>query len=158
MAVKVGREPGLWSGSYSKLEEIFDIEFRELNKQALADFEERMHKTRDTLVSMLTELKSQGKTIAGYGAPAKATILLNYCRIDNSILDFLSDSTPVKQGKYVPGVNIRIVSPEKFHEVKPDYAVMFAWNYEREILEKEQGWTRNGGRFIVPFPEPHIVP
>jgi len=158
MAVKAGHEPGLWSGSFNKLEEIFDIEFRELNKQSLADFEERMHKTRDTFVGMLTELKNQGKTIVGYGAPAKATILLNYCRIDNSIIDFLSDSTPIKQGKYVPGVDIPIVSPEKFHESKPDYAVMFAWNYEREILEKEHGWTRNGGKFIVPFPEPHIVP
>ena len=101
--MKVGHEPGLWSGSYNKLEEIFDIEFRELNKQSLVDFEERMHKIRDALVSMLIELKSKGKIIVGYGAPAKATILLNYCRIDNSIIDFLSDSTPVKQGNMCPG-------------------------------------------------------
>lgn len=156
-AVKVGHEPGLLSGSYNKLEEIFDIELRELSRQALADFEERMHKTRDRFRGMLTELKSQGKKIVGYGAPAKATILLNYCRIDNSIIDFLSDSTPIKQGKYVPGVDIPIVSPERFQDAQPDYAVMFAWNYEKEIVEKEQAWIRKGGKFIVPFPEPHIV-
>ncbi len=69
MAVKSGHEPGLWSGSYNKLEEIFDLELRELNKQAVSDFEERVHKTRDTLIGILTDLKTRGKRIVGYGAP-----------------------------------------------------------------------------------------
>ncbi len=158
VAVRVGREPGLWSGGYSELEKIFDIELKELTKETLLRFEERIHRTRDLLVEMLTDLKKRGKRIVGYGAPAKATILLNYCSIGPDLVSYLSDSTPIKQGKYVPGVNIPIVPPQRFHDDMPDYAVMFAWNYEKEIIEKERAWVEKGGRFIVPYPEPHLVP
>jgi len=93
----------------------------------------------------------------GYGAPAKATILLNYCSIDNSILDFVTDTTPFKQGKFIPGVRIPIVAPEEFRKIVPDFALLLAWNFKDEIMDKEREYLKSGGKFIVPFPEPKIV-
>jgi len=109
------------------------------------------------LTTILRELKTSGKKIVGYGAPAKATILLNYCSIDKSILDFVSDSTPLKQGKFIPGVRIPIVPPEEFRRAKPNYALLLAWNYKDEILAKERDYLNSGGKFILPFPEPTVI-
>lgn len=135
--------------------------FREEDKGAdfnsLEQFAERVERIRGTLIGLLRGLKRDGKRIVGYGAPAKATILLNYCSIDNSILDFVTDTTPFKQGKFIPGVRIPIVAPEEFRKIVPDFALLLAWNFENEIIEKEREYLKSGGKFIVPFPEPRIV-
>jgi hypothetical protein len=135
--------------------------FREEEKgadfNALQRFATRVHDIRTKLVAMLQDLKAEGHRIVGYGAPAKATILLNYCRIDRSILDFVSDNTPLKQGKFIPGVRIPIVNPEEFHKEYPDYALLLAWNFKDEILQKEKSYLKSGGKFIIPFPEPQMI-
>jgi hypothetical protein len=112
---------------------------------------------REELRKTLFSLKRSGSSLAGYGAPAKATILLNYCGIDTSILDFISDITSLKQGKYIPGVRIPIVDPDTFHKAFPDYALLLAWNFEKEILRKEEEYLSKGGKFIIPVPQPRIV-
>ena len=121
-------------------------------------FANKVKKTKNELVTLLTKLKKSGKRIVGYGAPAKGNTLLNYCGIGNDILDYLTDTTPYKQGRYSPGTHIPVVSPEFFHEDSPDYALMLPWNYKKEILEKEKEFIKNGGKFIVPIPNPTIVP
>ena len=106
---------------------------------------------------MLDDLKHDGKRITGYGAPAKGNILLNYCNIDNTILDCIFDNTPFKQDLFTPGTHIPVVSDSKFQQTNPAYCLLLAWNYEHEILEKEKEYLQNGGSFIIPIPYPRLI-
>jgi len=114
-------------------------------------------KLKRKLRSLLKKLKKDGCRITAYGATAKGNTLLNYCKIGTEYLDYISDTTPLKQGKYSPGMHIPIVPEEVFHESPPDYALLLAWNYAEEILRKESSYRKNGGKFIHPIPTPEIV-
>ena len=94
----------------------------------------------------------------GYGASAKGNVLLNYCNIDHTILDFIIDTTPLKQGKFTPGTYIPILAPNAM-ETKGDgdLILLLAWNYEDAILEKEKLFRSKGGKFLIPIPKPKIL-
>jgi methylation protein EvaC len=109
------------------------------------------------LLALLSDLKSNGKTIAGYAATSKSTTILNYCGIDSKLIEFVSDSTPEKQGTFMPGSGIPVVTPEFLRERKPDYIVLFAWNHESEILEKESQLTASGSKWIRFVPKVEIL-
>jgi len=141
----------------SVVREMSAREEREADFWAAKDFSERVPKLANSLRRMLRGLKKEGKRIAGYGAPAKASILLNYCGIGRDILDYASDTTPLKQGKLIPGVGVPIVSPQFARTKPPDYYLLLAWNFREEILAKEKEFLDKGGRFVVPFPNPEIV-
>ena len=139
------------------LDRVFRDEEKGAGFNALEQFSHRVEEIRGKLIQLLRKLKRDGKRIVGYGAPAKATILLNYCSIDGSILDFVTDTTPFKQGRFVPGVRIPIVGPDEFRKVAPDFALLLAWNFKDEIMAKEREYVKSGGKFIIPFPEPKVV-
>lgn len=120
-------------------------------------FATRVSKIKGDLNDLLASLKSQNKKIVGYAATCKSSTVFTYCNIGPEILDYISDSTPDKQGKYSPGKHIPIVSPDKFHEDQPEYALLLAWNHEKEILEKEEEYRKKGGKFILFNPEVRIV-
>ena len=124
------------------------------------EFARKVEENKNKFINLIRNLKYEGKKIVGYAAASKGTIIQNYCNLDNKMIDYISDSTPYKQGLFSPGKHIPIVSPNKFHEDvnnnKVDYAVIFAWNHAKEIIDKEQEFLRNG-KFIVPFPEPRII-
>jgi len=120
-------------------------------------FAENVALVREKLVKLLKSLKNEGARITGYGATAKGNTLLNYCKIGTDILDYISDTTSFKQGHYTPGMHIPIFPEEKFHEEPPDYAFLLAWNYAEEILQKESKYRQNGGKFILPVPEPGVI-
>lgn len=120
-------------------------------------FAARVESNKQVLKTVLTILKDEGKRIVGYTAPAKGNVLLNYCGIGTDILSYTIDTTPAKQGLYTPGMHIPIYPTQKFRDDQPDYALMLAWNYEQEILAKEQAYRDKGGKFIVPIPELRIV-
>lgn len=129
-----------------------------LNKSnTYKEFNSKIQAIKEKLMALLNALKKQNKRIVGYGAPAKATVLTNYCGIGESIIDYIVDKNPLKQGKFVPGVRIPIVSEETLHQDCPDYALVFAWNFFSEIFEKENDFRMKGGKFIVPLPEPKII-
>lgn len=139
-------------------------ELLQLEKQLKLDtlapyraFDERVRKLREDLRRMIAQLKSKGKRIVGYGAPAKGNTLLNYCSIGTDDLEYVQDTTPVKQGLYTPGTHIPVVPPERFQSDTPDVALMLAWNYEKEILAKEDAFRKRGGKFLIPIPTPRIV-
>lgn len=146
------------SGELSELAKEMSVrEEKEADFWAVKYFSERVPQLAHDLRELLLGLKREGKTIAGYGAPAKATILLNYCGIGRDILDYASDTTPLKQGKFIPGVGVPIVSPQSAQMNPPDYYLLLAWNFKEEILAKEKEFLNKGGRFVVPFPNPRIV-
>jgi SAM-dependent methyltransferase len=120
-------------------------------------FDKRVEQSRTDLVKLLHELKSQGKRIAGYGATSKSTTILNYCGIGPELIDYISDTTPIKQGKFTPGMHIPVKPYEAFVAAPPDYAVLFAWNHAEEIMAKEKAFMAAGGRWIVHVPEVRVL-
>jgi SAM-dependent methyltransferase len=122
-----------------------------------SDFAERVNKTKLNLLRSLIEIKRAGKSIVGYGAPAKGNTLLNFCGIRSDFLDYTVDRSPQKQGMFLPGTHIPIAAPEKIFESKPDYVLILPWNLRDEISAQMAGIAAWGGKFIVPIPEVRIL-
>ena len=135
------------------VEEMLDIE----KGWRVERFGEQVESRRQSLRNLVGDLRREGRRVVAYGAAGRSTILLNFCGLGPELVEYVVDMSPLRIGKYVPGVSIPIVSPDVFHERPPDYAIMTAWNYEPEIVRKEQTFLSGGGRFIVPLPEVRIV-
>jgi SAM-dependent methyltransferase len=120
-------------------------------------FGERVMATKRALLRLLIELKDAGKTIVGYGAPAKANTLLNYCGIGRDFLDYTVDLSPSKQGTFLPGSNVPVLAPEAIRRSKPDFVLILPWNIEHEIREQWSEIAGWGGKFVLPSPTPRIV-
>jgi SAM-dependent methyltransferase len=120
-------------------------------------FSQRVERNRAETVGLLTKLKSQGKTIAGYGAPAKGNTLLNYYGIGTNTLTWLADRSRLKQGLLSPGMRIPVVDVEKILEERPDYLLVLAWNFADEIISQQREYRNGGGKFIVPIPHPQVL-
>jgi SAM-dependent methyltransferase len=120
-------------------------------------FGERVDRIAGELLGLLRGLRAEGRTIAAYGAAAKGTILLNYVGIEESLVSFVVDRNPHKQGLFMPGVHLPIRPPEALLEEMPDYLLLLAWNYRDEIIRQQDEYRRRGGTFIVPLPEPQVV-
>jgi len=99
--------------------------------------------SRDKFKKKITIFKNQGKKICGYAASAKSTTLLNYCKIDRNLIEFIVDSTKEKVGKFSPGMHIPVVSENYFHKHLPDLLVLLSWNHKKEILSKEKKYIKN---------------
>ncbi|MFN0178767.1 MAG: class I SAM-dependent methyltransferase [Gemmatimonadales bacterium] len=115
-----------------------------------------VEKNRREVVTTLTDLKAAGKTVAGYGAPAKGNTLLNYCRIGPDLLPYTVDKSPLKVGKLTPGTHIPVLPVDTLLARQPDYVLILAWNFAAEIMAQQAEYHRRGGRFIVPVPTPTV--
>ncbi|HEX3844175.1 MAG TPA: class I SAM-dependent methyltransferase [Steroidobacteraceae bacterium] len=122
-----------------------------------AGFSARVERIRGELVALLERLKRQGARVAGYGAAAKGTILLNFAGVGGEVLEFVADRNVHKQGRYVPGVRLPIVAPERILQEQPDYLLILPWNFKEEIMQQQAEYRARGGRFIVPVPQPEII-
>jgi SAM-dependent methyltransferase len=112
---------------------------------------------RESLRTLLTDLKSRGGRLAAYGASAKGSTLLNYFGIGRDLLDFVVDRSTVKQGRYTPGTHLLIRPVDALSMERPDYVLLLTWNFRDEILGQQESYRRAGGKFIIPIPEPVVV-
>jgi SAM-dependent methyltransferase len=124
--------------------------------ETFVDFDERINLVKRELRELVNGLKSEGKSIAGYGAPTKATTLLTHFEL-GSVLDFLADDNPLKQGLFSPGHHIPVVAADEMYARRPDFVLILAWNFAESIMQQHQRYRDQGGRFILPMPEPRIV-
>lgn len=111
---------------------------------------------RDDLTKLISEVKSVGKTVAGYGASTTVTTLLWHFHLTKK-LDFLADDNPLKQGLYSPGCHIPVLSSGELYVRRPDYVVILAWNYAEPIIKRHKKFINEGGKFIVPLPTLRVV-
>jgi len=156
MAQKIG-------GNYKRdnsVDSLISIEKKlELNKlQTFIEFDQKINVVKSKLKKLLLKLKEEGKKIAGFGAPTKATTLMNHFEINEEILDFIVDENPLKQGLYTPISHIPILPADQIYEKKPDYVLILAWNFSDQIISSHKKYEDEGGKFIIPMPSPQIIP
>ena len=115
-------------------------------------FAKRVEQSKEDLVRILTNCKTQGKKVIAYGATSKSTTVFNYCGIGPELIQCITDTTPEKQGKLSPGMHIPVITAkDKIHKTV-DYAYLGAWNFISEIKDKEQEFIARGGKFISHVP------
>jgi C-methyltransferase C-terminal domain len=115
-------------------------------------FEDRVKGIKRQLLRFLIDAKEAGKSVVGYGAPAKGNTLLNYCGIRSDMIDYTVDRSPHKQQHFLPGTHIPIYPPEKIAETRPDFVLILPWNLKAEVMEQMRHIREWGGRFVVPIP------
>ena len=142
---------------YENNVEILEKEKKAYDIDRLLKFAKDVEKNREDLMQMLRELKNKGKRIVGVSAPAKGMTLLNYCKIGTDILDFVTEKSTLKIGKYTPGMHIPVLPDSELLKQKPDYALLLAWNFAEEIMNNLKDFKSAGGKFIIPIPKPRIV-
>ena len=120
-------------------------------------FAEAAASNREELRALCAKLKSEGKTVAAYGAAAKGATLLNYGGLTDEDLEFVTDRNTHKQGRYMPGAGLLIRPVEALVEDQPDYVLLLAWNFATEIVSQQQEYVARGGQFIVPVPRPRVL-
>jgi len=123
---------------------------------AYCAFEERVKETKRGLLDFLIQAKRIGKTIVGYGAPAKGNTLLNYCGIRGDFLDYTVDRSPHKQGLFLPGVHIPVFAPEHIFKTRPNYVLILPWNLRDEIVGQMRGVRAWGAQFVTPIPQVEV--
>jgi hypothetical protein len=120
-------------------------------------FRNQVDKIGDDLRHFLVDIRKSGRKIAGFGAPAKATTLLNHARVTRHLLPFTTDSNPSKQGLLIPGVHIPVLSPEVLEAECPDFILVLPWNLRAELLEMFSTWRNRGTKMVFAVPKLEIV-
>jgi hypothetical protein len=121
------------------------------------DFEERVFRHRKNLTELIEALVADGKKILGYGASTKGNVLLQFCSFTTKHIPFIAEVNEEKFGAFTPGTNIPIISEKEARAMKPDYFLVLPWHFKNNILQREQEYIAQGGKFIFPLPEIEIV-
>jgi nucleoside-diphosphate-sugar epimerase/2-polyprenyl-3-methyl-5-hydroxy-6-metoxy-1,4-benzoquinol methylase len=125
--------------------------------QTYESFAQKIHELKSRVLASVREIKARGESLVGYGAPAKATTLLNFCGLGSADLDFVVDDNPLKQGRFIPGVKVPIKGSDALAAAPPDNVLILAWNFADEIIKNNERLRKRGTRFLVPLPQPRIV-
>jgi SAM-dependent methyltransferase len=127
--------------------------------ETLRKFDNKISEVGEKLQNLIQSLKADGETIAGFGAPTKATTLMAHFGLDEGVLDFIVDDNPLKQGLFTPITHIPVLSADALYERRPDYVLILAWNFAEPIMKMHIKYSDEIGQFILPMPElePEIV-
>lgn len=120
------------------------------------EFAKRCEAHKKKMLDLLHNLKNRGKKIIGYGMSGRGNTMLNYWHVGIDILDYGIDASPERYGRFVPGMHIPIHPPSPLDGI--DYVLLLAWIFADDIIRKENDFVKKGGKFIIPFPEPHLRP
>lgn len=123
----------------------------------LRRFAEDVARNREELRWLIDDIRRHGRRVVAVSAPAKGMTLLNYCGLDSSHLDFVTEKSSLKIGRFTPGAHIPVVPDRRLIDEKPDYALLLAWNFADEIIANLKEYSRQGGKFIIPIPAVQIV-
>ena len=127
------------------------------NLKTYKNFAKRVKLSKKKLLHIFKNCKKNNKKVIGYGATAKSVTILNYCNINNKMIDYFIDTTPDKQNKYTPGTKILIKKSVNLIDDNVDFVFLGAWNFQKEIFNKEKKYIKNGGKFIIHTPYPKII-
>ncbi len=128
------------------------------NEKTFVNFANNVANIKTDLHAILTDLKAKNKKVVAYGATSKSTTVANYCKISSDLVDFVSDTTPIKQNKLTPGMHIPVLAHEEFRKASPDFVLLFAWNHAKEIMSKEFEFMQSiGAKWIVYVPKVEIL-
>jgi len=133
----------------------FDLELD--TDKPYKNFQDRINRHKEELSGLLNGLKREGKKIHIYGASTKGNTILQWCGLDNTVIDYASDRNPDKDGAKTIGTNIPIISEEKSRAMKPDYYLVLPWHFREEFMDRESAFLNEGGGFIFPLPTIEII-
>ena len=134
-----------------------EIKFKLFDKKNLEQFGDKIKKHTYSMHKLIKNLKIRKKRISIYGASGKGQALMQYCKIDNKLIDYVFDKSKLKQTRFTPGTNIKILDPKFIIRKKVDFLIILSWNIKKEIIRQENLFSKKGGKFIVPFPNPRIL-
>ena len=134
-----------------------EISYKLHKTETYLKFSKRVNSSKKKLSDLFLRLRKKNKKIISYGATYKSTTVFNYCKINSKIIDYVTDTTLNKQGKYTPGTHIKIISPEQGMNDSVDFAFLGAWNFKKEIFKKEKKFLKKGGGFITHVPHVTIL-
>ncbi len=134
-----------------------EIKFKLFDKKNLEKFGDKIKKHTYSMHKLIKNLKIRKKRISIYGASGKGQALMQYCKIDNKLIDYVFDKSKLKQRRFTPGTNIKILDPKFIVRKKVDFLIILSWNIKKEIIRQENLFSKKGGKFIVPFPNPRIL-
>ena len=142
-----------------KVKKILNLEKKSkiFSNQKLKNFKHKIITHSKNLYNLLSKLKKKGKKISIYGASGKGQALMQFSKIDKELIDYVFDKSKLKQGHFTPGTNIKVRDPKNISRKDIDYLLILSWNIKKEIIEQEKKFSKMGGKFIVPFPEPKII-
>jgi len=143
-----------------RVAELLDKEMRHgvADLRTYADFTDRVKRAKRKLLDFLIKAKGDGETVVGYGAPAKGNTLLNYCGVRSDFVGYTVDRSPHKQGKFLPGSHIPIFHPDRIRDTRPDYLLILPWNIKEEVMSQMAYVRQWGAKFVIPIPEPKVLP
>jgi SAM-dependent methyltransferase len=144
------------SGDVNKFKEL-EKDGGYLSEAGCKRFASQVNEVKRNLIDFVNNFKSEGKSISGYGAAAKANTIINFCGFSASQIDFIVDDNPLKQNLLTPGANIPVTTSAHLFDHPTDYVIIFAWNFAKEIIQKLEELQSKGVRFIIPLPKPHVL-
>ena len=127
------------------------------NYDKMLEFNKNVLDKKNKLNKILNEIKKENINICGYAATSKSTTILNYCGINSKIIDCIYDTTEIKIGKFSPGMHIPIMDMKNFKASDYKYSILFAWNHQKEIKQKELDYIKKGGKWIIFAPKIEII-
>lgn len=125
--------------------------------KTIKDFSINAQKQKILLKNLINNLLDMDKKVLGYGASTKGNVILQYCKIDNSMIPYIGEVNSFKYNKFTPGTNIKIISEKKLRSLKPDYLLVLPWHFRDFIINKEKKFLNDGGHFIFPLPDIEII-